>query len=228
MMNYYPLVKTIDEPEAVILADGSFPLHPLPLFFLSSCRRIVCCDGAAEALIQRGRIPEAIVGDGDSLNPAVQDRYAALIHWETEQETNDLSKAFRYCLRKGWKKLFILGATGRREDHTIGNISLLSDYQEQAEVQMLTDYGVFTPVCGNAGFECFPGQQVSVFNRDCHLLSGEGLVYPLSAFTNWWEGTLNEAIGKTFKIYADGRLWVYRVYDNNRGNMPGGGRSRPL
>lgn len=102
-MNYYPLVKTVAEPEAVILADGSFPVHPLPLSFLYRCRRIVCCDGAAEALIQWGREPEAIVGDGDSLNLALRERYAALIHRETEQETNDLSKAFRYCLKRGWK-----------------------------------------------------------------------------------------------------------------------------
>ena len=220
MMNYYPLVKTVAEPEAVILADGSFPVHPLPLSFLYRCRRIVCCDGAAEALIQWGREPEAIVGDGDSLNLALREHYTALIHRETEQETNDLSKAFRYCLKRGWKKLFILGATGKREDHTMGNIRHLSDYQAQADVQMLTDYGLFTPVCGDAEFECFPGQQVSVFNRDCRSLSGEGLVYPLSAFTNWWQGTLNEALAGTFKIYADKRLWVYRVYGAEKENFP--------
>ena len=33
--------------------------------------------------------------DGDSLNLALREHYTALIHRETEQETNDLSKAFR-------------------------------------------------------------------------------------------------------------------------------------
>ena len=69
--------------------------------------------------------------------------YTALIHRETEQETNDLSKAFRYCLKRGWKKLFILGATGKREDHTMGNISLLSDYQAQADAVSYTHLDVY-------------------------------------------------------------------------------------
>ena len=42
-------------------------------------------------------------------------------------------------------------------------------------------------------------------------LAGENLVYPLSVFTNWWQGTLNESTGKSFKLLTDGKILVYRT-----------------
>ena len=34
-------------PEAVILANGEYPSHPLPLQMLENAEFVVCCDGAA-------------------------------------------------------------------------------------------------------------------------------------------------------------------------------------
>lgn len=104
-----------------------------------------------------------------------------------------------------------MGATGKREDHTLGNISLLADYMDQAEVRMLTDYGMFTPIEEDSVFESFPAQQVSVFNIGATELSADGLVYPLSVFTNWWQGTLNEAVGNRFIIHVRGKVLVFRT-----------------
>ena len=97
-MKEYKLPIGCDVPETIILADGDFPSHPLALEWLRQCPYVVCCDGAANTYIRSGRMSEAIVGDGDSLLPGIKERYASLIHSETEQETNDLSKAFRFCL----------------------------------------------------------------------------------------------------------------------------------
>lgn len=210
MMKYYPMCRAEVLPQAVILADGEFPRTKLAVDILRQVPVVVCCDGAIRKLLAHGREPQAIVGDGDSIPAGIRRKYAAVIYQEKEQDTNDLSKAFRYCLSQGWLHLLILGATGKREDHTLGNISLLMDYMQQARVEMLTDYGLFTPVCGDGEFEGFPGQQVSVFNMGCTQLEGEGLVYPLSVFTNWWQGTLNESTGEKFRIRTDGKILVYR------------------
>ena len=163
-MDKYLLPTLTDVPETIILADGDFPVHPLVVALLDACPYVVCCDGAANRYIRSGRMPVAIVGDGDSLLPEVREQYGSLIHSEAEQDTNDLSKAFRFCLSQGRRNILILGATGKREDHTLGNISLLMDYMDLATVSMLTNYGVFTPVKGNAEFQSYPGEQVSVFN----------------------------------------------------------------
>ncbi|WP_455671746.1 thiamine diphosphokinase [Phocaeicola sp.] len=210
-MKEYKLPAQADVPETIILADGDFPSHPLAVDWLNRCPFVVCCDGAANAYIRSGHIPSAIVGDGDSLLADVREKYGRLIHSEAEQETNDLSKAFRFCLLQGRKRITIMGATGKREDHTLGNISLLADYMEQAEVNMLTDHGMFTPVSDDCFFESYRGQQVSVFNMNATELSGEGLAYPLSVFTNWWQGTLNEATGNRFFIHVCGKVLVFRA-----------------
>ena len=60
----------------------------------------------------------------------------------TEQETNDLNKAFRYCLANGWTDIVILGATGKREDHTLGNIGLLMAVEALEERDSLAAYQV--------------------------------------------------------------------------------------
>ena len=43
-----------------------------PLKWLRQCPYVVCCDGAANTYIRSG-MPEAIVGDGDSLLPDVKE-----------------------------------------------------------------------------------------------------------------------------------------------------------
>lgn len=48
------------------------------------------------------------------------------------------------------------------------------------------------------------GDSISEENRKKY-----GLVYPLSDFTNWWQGTLNECIGTEFTIEAEGEYLVF-------------------
>lgn len=154
-MKYYPLGWGEGLPQVVILADGTFPRNALAVEMLRKVPAVVCCDGAAHKLLAHGVQPTAIVGDGDSLSRKIREHYAAIIHQEKEQETNDLSKAFRYCLVQGWQDILILGATGKREDHTLGNVSLLMDYMQQARVQMMTDYGLLPPCAGMLNWSPF-------------------------------------------------------------------------
>ena len=152
-----------------------------------------------------GHVPDRIVGDGDSLSVENQKRYASIIRYNPDQETNDQTKAVNYLMEKGFRRIAIVGATGRREDHTLGNISLLMEYIRMgAEVRMYTDYGFFVPMKGDCRFFCRKGVQVSIFAFGTQGLRGEGLAYPLRDFTNWWQGTLNEATGEEFVIRGEG------------------------
>ena len=114
--------------KTVILADGNFPTHPVPLALLQGARRVVCCDGAAVKLLDAGREPDWIVGDLDSLPEPLRARFAARLAADTRQDVNDLTKAIRFCAARGWNDWVILGATGGREDHTLGNLSLLVEH----------------------------------------------------------------------------------------------------
>lgn len=199
-----------DTPDAVVLANGEYPVHPLPLRLLRETSPVVCCDGAANDYLLHGGTPHLIIGDGDSLSPANKEAYAHLVYPVSDQETNDQTKAIRYLAERGYRRIAILGATGKREDHTLGNISLLMDYlKEGIEVCMVTDYGVFLPIKDTHTFVTQPGQQFSIINFGATGLRGEGLVYPLSDFTNWWQGTLNEASGTEVTIHASGYYLVF-------------------
>ena len=118
-------MKDID---ALILANGDYPSASLPLRMLEEAPYVVCCDGGANEYIARGYLPDVIIGDGDSLSEANRLQYASLIHHNPDQETNDQTKAVQFLLAQGKRKIAIVGATGKREDHTIGNISLLMEY----------------------------------------------------------------------------------------------------
>ena len=200
----------------VIVANGAFPCHPVPLSFLRKASRIVCCDGATETLLKHGLEPDYIVGDLDSLSQELRQRYNHCLHHDTDQNTNDLTKSVRFCAEKQWNGITILGATGKREDHSLGNISLLADYAAFAEVQLITDYGVFVPLLKSGNFESFAGQQVSVFSLTPDtVFTFRGLKYPLTRenISSWWQGTLNEAMSSEFFIGMDhGRALVFRKY----------------
>lgn len=200
-------------PEAVILANGEYPTHPLPLRMLEEAKFVVCCDGAANEYISRGHTPDVIIGDGDSLSPEYKELFAPIIHRIADQETNDQTKAVLFLQKKGYRKIAIVGATGKREDHTLGNISLLMEYMKSGmEVRTVTDYGTFIPVSDTQSFASHPGQQVSIINFGAEGLKGEGLFYPLSDFSNWWQGTLNEATADEFTIHCTGEYLVFLAY----------------
>ena len=196
----------------VVVADGMFPTHEIPLGYLRDAKRVICCDGSAENLVNAGIEPDAIVGDMDSLNQELLLKFAGRIFRDENQDTNDLTKVISWCRDRGYNEIIILGGTGKREDHTIGNISLLTEYAKSMNVTMVTDTGILKPYLSNCKISSFPGQQVSLFSIDPQTeVTSHGLKYPLSSrkISNWWFATLNEATGDSFSLEFNGRLIVY-------------------
>ena len=202
-----------DSFDAVILANGEYPSATTPLHILHSAPYVVCCDGGADRYIELGYTPDAIIGDGDSLSDQNRIRFADIIHYNPDQETNDQTKAVEFLQEKGVQNIAIVGATGKCEDHTIGNIALLVEYMRMGiDVCSFTDYGVFVPCRNDSSFECHAGQKVSIFNISAKNLSCKGLEYPIYDFTAWWQGTLNRATGEEFTIHAEGEYILFINY----------------
>ena len=207
--------------DAVILANGEPPYHPIPKQVLRKAPFVVCCDGAIEWCDRA----DAVVGDCDSIPSWARKMHEKIIQQESEQDDNDLTKATRFCIEKGFRHIVYLGATGFREDHTLGNISLMMRYaceglqvgdsagKVKVKPVMITNCGWFVPAQGTVTFESFPGQQVSIFNFGCRQLRTEGLLYDGYPFTQLWQGTLNEAAADSFVIEADGDYLVFRTFE---------------
>lgn len=214
-MSRYPLIDQDSVSDAVILAAGDYPTHTVPVTILRKAHYVCCCDSAVVSYVRHGNQPDAIVCDGDSLPDALKKKFANILHTESEQDYNDLTKATRYCLSQGYKDIFYLGATGKREDHTLGNISLMAWYMQNFDMHpvMITDHGYFVPARGHNFFATNKGQQISIFNVDCKSIHGKGLKWDTYAAEWLWQGTLNEATGNEVELDADGSYLVYRSYE---------------
>ena len=168
----------------VILCNGQFPTEPYPLYLLESAEGVVCCDGALEQWLAHNPAaqPLAVVGDLDSLPQALQEQFASCIVHVTEVS-----------------EIVILGATGLREDHTIGNLGLLMEYTRLFElgernVSMVSDYGTAFAITGSCDLHLGEGRRFSFFSADNSLkVTSEGLQWPLDGvvFDAWWKATLN-------------------------------------
>ena len=220
--------------KVVILAAGDFPSHPVPLRALREADFLVCCDSAYLQLTNAfphshiNALPYVVIGDGDSLTDetkrALGDRW---IH-VPEQDYNDLHKAMHWATSHyplSTTHYTLIGATGRREDHTLGNISYLATFAEEYPVihlEMLTNYGRFTLVSPssllttNYQLPTFKGQQISIFPVDPSVpFSATGLRWPIDNMKArfWWQATLNEALSDTFTLTSASPLILFQTYD---------------
>lgn len=194
----------------VILAAGDYPTHPVPLQLLAKAGTVVCLDSAADTYSARtGQLPHFVVGDGDSISPILRERLADRFIREAEQDTNDLCKAVRFLAACGVDETVVLGATGRREDHTIGNIFHLPDLSRLLHITIVTDHGTFYAYNNDADLYLQIGTPVSVFNINARRMSSKGLRWPLYDFHALWEGTLNEAAAPHVQIKAQGDYLIY-------------------
>ena len=201
----------------VILCDGEFPRKAFPLYLLDSADAVVCCDGAVVKYLRytkrrfgEEKLPDAVVGDMDTLAKSWRKRLDSIIIREQEQDYNDLTKAMRYVLGKhpDVTEIHILGAGGRREDHTVGNLGLLMEFPRllplgDIRVDMVSDYSTAFAITESCELHVGKGRRVSLFSPDNSLvLRSEGLQWATDdvVFDNWWPATLNRATEDVIRL----------------------------
>jgi len=200
--------------KTVILAQGDFPARNGAAWsMLREAKRVIACDGAAVTYQRRfGKWPDVIIGDLDSFTPThVPKGQTVRVVKVVDQDTNDLTKAIDFATSLGWNDLVIVGATGGREDHTLGNVFRALARQ----VPVVTDCGTFRPVCGAASFACEKDAGVSVFAPDPETkMTSTGLKWPLDgvAFDNLYVATLNRTTGRRFRVTSDRPVFVYVAF----------------
>ena len=199
------------ENRTVILAAGDFPKTGGAAWnLLAAAKRVVACDSAADAYRRRFRKwPDVIIGDLDSLSrlPSRVSRPPSLVR-VPDQDTNDLEKAMAYCAKRGWRNPVIVGATGKREDHAIGNVFRALDHG----LVIITDRGRFVPVNGKATLKVAKGAAVSVFAPDpTTRMISKGLEWPLEGvkFRNLYCATLNRATATRVTLTANRPVSIY-------------------
>ena len=200
----------------VVLANGEFPKHDIPLHELDIAGSIICCDGAVESLINYGKRPQAIVGDFDSIPQKLKEDLVKILVHTPDQSENDLRKSLQWIESNGGKSVTILGASGKREDHLLGNIFSILQFDTQMDMVIITDYGRFHRVHESQVFDGIMGQKVSLFSVDQSIkITTGGLKYPLQneALSTLYAGTLNAMVDDQFSVnISHGQILVYCAF----------------
>ena len=219
-MKHYPLYTKETLPRDLVLANGAFPTAPTPLALLDRWSlnqegyTLTCCDGAVNKLRRYTSIlPDAVVGDLDSVSPALRALLGERIHRFPDQDTNDLTKTMKFIHSQGGQRpITLLGASGGREDHLLANLCLLTTYSDLvSDLVMLTDEGYFLLLTEPSEVEILLGQQFSVFNFQQTPISLRGARWPLDHYTlpQLWCGSLNRASASRLSIDTTSPILLY-------------------
>ncbi len=92
----------------------------------------IAVDLGMEFFQKKSQVPDYIVGDFDSVNPItlqefkeMKEKGPKILQFQPEKDETDTELAIRTAMDLGSRTIHILGATGCRMDHVLGNIHLL-------------------------------------------------------------------------------------------------------
>jgi thiamine pyrophosphokinase len=171
---------------------------------------ILCADGGTRHALDLGLLPDMILGDLDSMRAqdrkVIEDAGVAVQVYSRDKNETDLELALQEALRREPSGIVIIGGLGRRLDHTLGNIAMLTD-PALAEVDVRLDDGLEEVYfCRNeAQVEGSAGDIVSLlpWGGDVDGVRTEGLRWPLSNETLHAEktrGISNEMLGQEARV----------------------------
>ena len=78
----------------IVIANGEFPTHEVPINYLKNCNHIICTDGAADKINEFGLKPNVVIGDFDSTKISSKDRLGS---WIEAPDQNDDKQQNRWA-----------------------------------------------------------------------------------------------------------------------------------
>lgn len=108
--------------------------------------RILAADSGMNALYAAAVTPDIIIGDFDSADEKIlaffqQNKAIDFCTLNPEKDDTDTEFAIRESIRRGADSITIIGGTGTRLDHVLGNISLLGiGFEEQISMELLDEH----------------------------------------------------------------------------------------
>lgn len=185
---------------ALVVADGDAPdraaLAAAWPGWDAGLALVVAADGGVRACAHLGIVPDLVVGDGDSLDPAelaaLESTGIAIERAPVEKDETDTELAVLAALRRGATRLTVVGAFGGpRLDHELANLGLLALPALEGSEACLLDARarvtlVFAPDSSGAAVErLLPGPVGALvslipFGGAVKGVSTRGLRYPLA------------------------------------------------
>lgn len=188
-------VDVIFQSDAPVTLVGGAPVDAgLLRRVQQSARGLVAADGGARACLRAGLMPDAVIGDFDSLTPA--DRAAIppeRLHRMAEQETTDFDKALRSIRAP---LVLAIGFAGARLDHGLAVMNVLVRRPEPCIVIGPRD--VAFHLAGPVTLALRAGDRISLFPMAQVTGRSQGLRWPIDGLRlapDGMTGTSNRATG---------------------------------
>lgn len=127
----------------MIFANGSItnPIHITA--WLRATDTLIGADGGTAHCVALGLTPNVVVGDLDSIDPALVARLtAAGVIFERHapaKDQTDLELALERALRDGATEIILLGATGGRLDQTLANLLILAQRPWPTQIKLVDE-----------------------------------------------------------------------------------------
>jgi thiamine pyrophosphokinase len=203
-------------PRLIIFANGILPELESARRLIQAGDILIAADGGTRHILALGLFPSIVIGDLDSLSQDDRRRLDAkgveIQQYSRDKDETDLELAFQYAYNAGFREIMVVGAQGGRLDHTIGNLSLLTN-PEFAELDIRFDDGVEEAFItrGRCVVHGKPGDIVSLipWNGEVTGVSTEGLRWPLrdaTLFPGKTRGISNEMVREIAVTYHQSGL----------------------
>lgn len=134
--------------EVLIVTGGTEPSKELLLKYKNKATYIIGADKGCNVLYKYNVEPQLIVGDFDSGSlEAVkyfEDKGIEIKKFSTHKDYTDTHLAYNLAKEiEGVEKIVILGATGSRIDHFLGNIGLfLNSEEDNVKLEIIDDHNI--------------------------------------------------------------------------------------
>jgi thiamine pyrophosphokinase len=198
----------------LILCNGRPPSESLFEETLEWADLFIAADGGGNTARSLGTLPDYVIGDLDSFEPK-DDEEINIIH-DPDQQSNDLEKALKLARKKNSGQIKVLSATGNRLDHTLKNLSVLKQFNDQFEQLTFIDAdGMFRLLPRHFTKEIPIDTTVSLFPLSGKVtgITTKGLQYPLDDETlenGVRDGSSNMVVSTPVSIfYEEGDLLLF-------------------
>jgi thiamine pyrophosphokinase len=156
-------------------------LNGLPPKYISSKTFdiIGCTDGAYHYAKDLEIRLDFVIGDFDSIKPT-EIKNIEVIE-KPDQNFTDFEKAIKYLLEIGVTHVDIWGASGKEEDHFLGNISILYQYYKKIEIVFYSEKHYFMMAKKTTQITTEIGKIISLFPLNkVKNITTQGLEFPLN------------------------------------------------
>jgi thiamine pyrophosphokinase len=119
------------QTRAVIFVNGDLPDPAAAARLIREDDFLIAADGGLRHAQTMGFVPDLLIGDLDSVSPEdvaeLRARNVPVQQFPPAKDETDIELALMTALDAGYQHIILLGALGGRIDHTLGNLSLLTN-----------------------------------------------------------------------------------------------------